>query len=76
MMPAPIKREDAVQTTKPLQGSYRGYIGIVSGLYWDYIEAIQSHIGIMEKKLETTVVYSEYDYQRHVESASRTESCQ
>ena len=31
-------------------GLYKGYLGVVLGLY-------QGYIGIMEKKMETTVIY-------------------
>ena len=53
------------------QGLYRGYIGVILGLYWDngkengnyynglyrgYIGLYWGYIGIMEKKMETTIM--------------------
>ena len=37
-----------------METTIMGYIGIILGLYWGYI-------GIMEKRMETTIVYWGYD---------------
>ena len=42
----PSQLEKKMETQRPFKGMYR----VILGLYWDYI-------GIMEKKMETTIVY-------------------
>ena len=35
---------------------YADHIGVMLGLYWDNIKKYRGHLGILEKKMETTIL--------------------
>ena len=42
-----------METLGPFKGIYGDYIGDIKGLYWGFV-------GIMENKMETTILYRGY----------------